>query len=213
MKNKFYSIFLLCFMMLFTACKDYDKALTIPVAEDGERAVTEALSDSESSTGAGNRSVADAVGSGNGSSADDSSDQTVSYVYVYVCGAVKQAGLVALPEGSRIADALEAAGGYAEDAKWDVVNLAEIVQDGQMIRFPSLDEVVYPETDGDPRIDINSADVDTLTSLTGIGKSRAQGIISYREKEGPFSSIEDIKNVPGIKDSIFEQIKEEIVVR
>ncbi|MBR1931660.1 MAG: ComEA family DNA-binding protein [Lachnospiraceae bacterium] len=138
-------------------------------------------------------------------------------ICVYVCGAVEHPGVVELPEGSRVADALRAAGGFAPDAREDLVNLAEWIQDGQMLRFPGVDEVWIAEGEGksdvNGRIDINTADIAQLTALNGIGNARAQDIVTYREAHGRFETIEDIKKVPGIKDSIFEKISDQITVR
>ena len=148
---------------------------------------------------------------------------------VYVCGHVVSPGVVFLKEGSRICDAVAAAGGFAPDASQDSVNLAMPVSDGLQIRVPGKNETVnaaagiaggtnsagtaqgtgYPLNGG--RININTASGEELQQLPGIGKSRAEDIIAYRAKK-PFDSIEEIMKVPGIKKGAFGKIKDRIAV-
>lgn len=135
-------------------------------------------------------------------------------IRVYVCGAVKEPGVVSLPVGSRAEDALLAAGGFAENAWRDHVNLAERVEDGQKLYFPTLEEadsLVMLES-ADDRVNINTADVSALCTLPGIGESRAKDIIAYRETNGAFKSCEDIMKVPGIKTSVYSKISDRIRV-
>ena len=141
--------------------------------------------------------------------------------YVYICGAVKQPGVYVLPEGSRIYEVIRKAGGLLEDADATLVNQAEIVNDGMMIRIYTREEaealVKSNEVAGnvqsnDNRIDINTATVAELMTLPGIGSSKANAIIDYRETNGAFSRIEDLMKVPGIKEGIFQQMKEHIKV-
>ncbi|SEF99209.1 competence protein ComEA [Eubacterium ruminantium] len=153
---------------------------------------------------------------------DDRSDR---YIRVYICGSVQEEGVYFLPEGSIINDALLMAGGYSSDARHGIVNLAEELEDGMRIYFPSREEGseliaeliqkdnVSETTSGEQgRININTADKNELMSLPGIGESRAADIISYREKNGGFKSIEEIKNISGIKDNIFDKIKDLITI-
>lgn len=137
-------------------------------------------------------------------------------IRVHVCGAVVSPGVVSLPEDSRAEDALEAAGGFAEDAWRDYVNLAERVQDGEKLYFPTLDEkesLPVQEATGDGLVNINTADVAALCTLPGIGEARARDIIAYRETNGAFESCEDIMKVSGIKDSVYSKISDKITVR
>ena len=136
-------------------------------------------------------------------------------IRVYVCGAVASPGVVSLPEDSRAEDALAAAGGFAENAWRDYVNLAERVQDGEKLYFPTLEESVSMplQESGSGLVNINTADVAALCTLPGIGESRANDIISYREANGPFGSCEDIMNVTGIKTSVYSKISDKITVR
>ena len=136
---------------------------------------------------------------------------------VHVCGAVSCPGVYELSEGDRVLDAVKAAGGFSEDAAQDALNLAQEVEDGSRIRIPTESEAesgsqaFWPSED-DGKINLNTAGTSELTSLGGIGESRAEDILSYRQEHGPFQSIEEIKNVPGIKDTIFEKIKDDITV-
>ena len=137
-------------------------------------------------------------------------------ILVYVCGAVKNPGVVSLREGGRAADALEAAGGFAENAATDYVNLAEKVSDGEKLYFPDKEEceaVLQTEDNGGKLININTADAATLCTLPGIGEARATDIIRYRETFGPFESCEDIMKVSGIKTSVYNKIHDMITVK
>lgn len=180
---------------------------------DGQAAVT----DKEGAEGSSS-SMMMSQGAGDGAvSAQDGG--TVSpegrEIRVHVCGAVMSPGVVSLPEDSRAEDALEAAGGFAENAWRDYVNLAERVQDGEKLYFPTLDEsesLVLQEL-GSGLVNINTADVATLCTLPGIGESRANDIIAYREANGPFDSCEDIMKVSGIKSSVYSKISDKITVK
>lgn len=139
---------------------------------------------------------------------------------VHVCGAVKCPDVYMLKEGAIKQDALLAAGGFDEGAATDYVNLAEPVKSGEKIYFPYEEElesgIFISETEADVSgglININTADKNMLMTLPGIGEKRAQDILDYREQHGGFSSIEDIKNVKGIKESIYNNIKDIICVR
>ena len=160
-------------------------------------------------------------------------------ILVHVCGAVVREGVYELPDNSRVVDAIEAAGGLTGEADGEAVNQASILQDGMRIRIPTLDErdmtdsapdraaitvgsegVDMADTpvqagggaSGAGLININTASVDELVQLPGIGKARAQKIIAYREQYGGFAVIEDIMNVSGIKEKAFAQIKDMITV-
>lgn len=133
-------------------------------------------------------------------------------VCVYVCGAVRRPGLVELPEGSRVNDALEAAGGFAEDASREHVNLAAKVADGEKLFFPNREEVASAEEKDDGLIDINTATAEELCTLPGIGAARAADVIRYREREGAFETCEDIMKVSGIKKNVYDKIKDRIKV-
>lgn len=157
------------------------------------------------------------------------------WIYVDVCGAVANPGVFQLEEGSRVFQAIEAAGGYLEDAAQNCVNRASILSDGQQLYILTQEEMQQQGIDPaqaalqgqntaggqaaadsqgqqDDRVNINTADESQLTTLTGIGSTRAQAIIAYREANGPFAAIEEIMNVQGIKEGTFTKIKDDIVV-
>lgn len=133
-------------------------------------------------------------------------------ICVHVCGQVCQPGVVMLPEGSRAWEAVEAAGGLSGDAEESAVNLASVLRDGERLYIPSVGEKISEtdsRTDGG-LVNLNTADAAGLQTLPGIGESRAADILSYREKNGGFRSVEEIMQVPGIKESIYEKIKDKI---
>ena len=155
-------------------------------------------------------------------------------VIIHITGSVKNPGIVKLKEGSRIEDAIEAAGGLTENADITKVNLAYVVEDGTKIKIPSAseedigDEDIIDSKSGDniiieentlssnnstQTININKATEKEFETLPGIGPSLASKIIEYRNQNGKFESIEDIKNVNGIGDNKYEKIKDLITVK
>ena len=142
-------------------------------------------------------------------------EEEVELIYVYVCGQVNKPGIVELRKGARIFEAIEGAGGITENGNPDAINQAKSVLDGQMIYIPMIGEEYTTESyeeQGDKLVNINTAGVSELTTLPGIGESRANDIISYRDSNGGFKRIEDIMNVPGIKEAAFSRIKDYIKV-
>lgn len=154
---------------------------------------------------------------------EDEKDNTK--IKVYITGEVKNQGVIELEEGDRIADAIEKAGGQTEQASLKNVNLAYQLEDGQKIYIPNINDteteiiddgasgVVDDVTIKQTVVNINKADEKELQSLNGIGESLATSIVQYRKENGNFETIEDLKNVPGIGDSKFENIKEYIKVK
>lgn len=139
-------------------------------------------------------------------------------IRVYVCGAVTAPGVVEIPAGSRAEDALRAAGGFGMEAAREAVNLAEWVNDGQKLYFPAQGEEIPPEVSAEAGastglVNINTADAAALCTLPGVGESRAADIIAWREANDGFDSCEDIMKVPGIKDAMYQRIKDKIVVK
>jgi len=146
-----------------------------------------------------------------------------SLVWVYVCGAVCQEGVYMLPAGSRYQTALEAAGGFSEEADRSFLNLAAVVADGERILVPTQEEAVQlreaeslhaseEQAASDGRIDLNTADKAALMTLPGIGEAKAEAILLYRQENGEFQDIEEIMKVPGIKQGAFDKIKARIKV-
>lgn len=177
----------------------------------------------------------------NGSEAVSDKEMQQAMIYVDVCGAVANPGVFQLAAGSRVFQAIEAAGGYLPEAALTCVNRAGVLTDGQQLYILTQEEMerqgldpaemagasdgqmngsagtgqntgIAAQAQQDNRININTADETQLTTLTGIGATRAQAIIAYREENGPFAAIEDIMNVQGIKEGTFAKIKDEIVV-
>ncbi len=149
-------------------------------------------------------------------------------IFVDVCGAVTIPGVYEIDADSRVFQAIEAAGGLLPEAASSAVNQAQPVSDGQQIYVPTQEEVeegalpaaIQPaesETgtgaSADGVVNINTADASALKSLSGIGDAKAQAILAYREEHGSFSSIEEIMQVPGIKESTFSAIKDKIAVK
>ncbi len=150
-----------------------------------------------------------------------------SSVCVFVCGAVEREGVYRLPEGSRVIDAVRAAGGFTEDADRTYVNLAEFIYDTQRVEIPTLEQADAmrlqgasdPESSGsaerrgaDGRVNINHAARQELMELPGIGESKAERIIAYRQAHGDFTSCEEVMNVNGIGEAMYENIKDHITV-
>lgn len=181
--------------LLFGGCGVQDKVISLPVLEQGE----EMAQDVEAAGTDGTLP-----------------DETEQMIYVHVCGAVINPGVVQLPEGSRREDAVLAAGGFAENAGENYVNLAALLTDGEQLYVPDVEEGRLLKQalmqGGSAVVNINTATQEVLCTLPGIGSSRAKDIIAYREKHGKFMRKEDIMQVSGIKESIFQRICEQIVV-
>lgn len=146
-------------------------------------------------------------------------------IYIYVCGAVCCPGVYQLPENARIYEAIDAAGGLREDASGESVNQAQKLEDGQRLYVPTVDETQQDgvlwgtdvpkageKEDGLGKVNINSATAEELKTLPGIGDAKAQSIVSYRQQNGAFQSIEELMNVEGIKSGVFDKIKDKITV-
>lgn len=148
--------------------------------------------------------------------------------YVYLCGAVACPGVYEVPSGSRIYEVIQLAGGLTEEASAASVNQAETVSDGQMIFLPTVEEAqagvgtdARNVSDGaagetaepDGRVNLNTATGEELMTLPGIGQSKADDILAYRNECGGFSSIEEIMNVTGIKEGLYNRIKDNIRVK
>lgn len=156
--------------------------------------------------------------------------EEVVEIAVHITGEVKKQGLIYLKEGSRVADAIEKAGGETKNADLSQINLAYVLQDGQKIYVPNKNEKISQYITGnsgnndteenntsnsskeDSKVNINTANQSELDSLPGIGPSIAQKIIDYREENGNFKTIEELQNVKGIGDSKYEEIKDRVTV-
>lgn len=172
---------------------------------------------------AGTMSAEDA-GKASGSSAGAGEEILPSHCLVHICGEVQDPGVYSLPEGSRVVDAIRAAGGLTEDASERNVNQAAAVTDGMQIVVPTLEEaqsggnVWNTDAQGvrstdDGLVNINTADVSQLMTLPGIGQTRAEAIAAYRQQHGNFRTIEEIMKVDGIKEGSFAKLKARITVK
>lgn len=159
----------------------------------------------------------------NNVSSEEKSEET-GKIKVYVTGEVKSPGVIELEEGARIEDAIQKAGGIKPEANLKEINLASEIEDGEKIYVPNLVEQVEETTlsseseantssKSEGKVNINKASVSELTSIPGVGASTAQKIITYREENGKFKTIEDIKNVSGIGDSKYNSMKDFISVK
>lgn len=152
---------------------------------------------------------------------DEDLIQSSGIIKAYICGEVKKPGVYEIKKGSRVIDLLKLAGGQSEDACLEIVNLAQEVFDGQRIYIPSIEEISgggflfftgdnlengsYSEN---RTININSAGLEELESLPGIGPVTAKNIIDYRNENGLFKAKEELRNVTGIGEKKYEKIKQ-----
>jgi competence protein ComEA len=187
-------------------------------------------------------------------------------ICVYICGAVKNAGVYCFPEGARIYQAVEAAGGFADNADTAAVNQAERMTDGEKIRIPTIEETSGEDTSladtasasgnwtehasgasaaanggggfaakgtstqgegyitggdaqahdmlpsGDQKVNLNTASMEELMTIRGVGETRARAIIEYRQQQGGFQTTEEICRISGIGEKSYEKMKEQICV-
>ena len=127
-------------------------------------------------------------------------------IEVHISGEVQNPGLYLLPEEARMADLVVAAGGLTTAADSTAVNPAAILRDGAQIHVPTEGESVQ-------KININTAEAWLLDALPGIGETLAERIVWFRVENGPFSCIDDLKNVEGIRQSTIEKIRDKIALR
>lgn len=160
---------------------------------------------------------------------------------VHVAGAVRAPGVVVLPAGARVDDAIDAAGGLLEDSDPDQLNLARVLTDGEQVRVPHVGDDASTWTQGtgtaggatgtganggsdasegsgaggagtSELIDLNTADATALEELPGIGPALAERIVSYRDEHGPFASVDELTDVPGIGDAKLEALRDSATV-
>ncbi len=166
-------------------------------------------------------------------SSENSEANSGETIIVHVAGEVKKPGIIELPEGARIADAIEAAGEATKNANLEEVNLAYVLSDGQKIYIPNKNEkdisqnkeyitvgsgnnvIIQDNVTGEKnqKVNINDAKQEELEELPGIGPSIAKKIIEYREQNGKFTSIDELQEIKGIGESKYENIKEYVMVK
>ena len=228
LKNRKIIIILICIVVLigsgiymFANYNSYENINSIEVLEAMEKEVEE------------NNEVTN-ENDKNGANTVEEEEKVI--IAIHITGEVKKTGILYLEKGSRIVDAIEAAGGKTKNANLDQVNLAYVLEDGQKIYIPNKNEKVEAgayiiansgnnvlveggknskDTNSkgvSGKVNINSANQSELESLPGIGSALAQRIIEYRESNGDFEKIEDIQNVKGIGDSKYSNIKDNICI-
>lgn len=161
---------------------------------------------------------------------EDEKEDEPKEIIIHISGAVKNEGIVKLAQGARVADAIEETGGLTSEADLTSVNLAYLLKDGQKIYIPKIsdkeeipvnneipvnviiDDGTESSFNSNEKININTATTNELTGISGIGEKTAMKIIEYREANGKFKTIEDIKDVSGIGDVKYESIKDYISV-
>lgn len=194
-KTIFFYLYVLCLTMTLTACQsEKDELLLEQVEEQTEQATKEEVT------------------------------TMATLIYVYVCGEVKHPDVYALKPDARVNDVVKQAGGFLEKADKNGVNLAQKVSDGEQIYIPKIGEQTEQRigssiqeeavsSQSDQKIDLNLATKEQLMTLTGIGEAKADAILNYRQEHGKFQTIEELKEIRGIKDGVFQKIKELIIVR
>ncbi len=193
--NKIKLLLCISFIFIVTGCKDDEVLLDAPKKQNNETIVkTETENNSE--------------------------------IYVYIKGAVKHPGVYRLSQGDRLFQLVKLAGGMKKTAKKDYLNLAEVVNDGDSIRILTKKEykkhkkklkktgksetsIDKPNSNG---ININTASEEELTNLSGIGPSKAKAIVEYRNTNGSFKTIEELKKVSGIGEATYNNISKDICV-
>lgn len=140
--------------------------------------------------------------------ASPSASDAARGVTAYISGAVPSPGVYSAPAGARVHVFVDLAGGLDDEADTSAVNLAAPVTDGSHIVVPRLGE----QSEEPGMINLNTADVDELDDLPGIGPALAEAIVAWREENGPFTAIEDLLNVPGIGESKLEDVRDRVVI-
>ena len=145
-------------------------------------------------------------------------DKVVEQVelFVDVKGAVVKEGVYSLQQGARVKDAIELAGGFLSDANKNAINLAQLLTDEMLLYIPFIDEsseMIQMQPVDDGKVNLNTATSADLQTLPGIGPSKALAIIEYRETNGAFKTIDDLKKVAGIGEKTYEKLKENIKIK
>ena len=244
---------LLCFITLMLSACTGKEDIVLELSDSGtEQEITEsaavsyleagAVSEAEQPFGLEETSAAEISISAHETSSKQPLDTAQpEKIYVHICGAVVNPGVYELEEGSRVFGAVEAAGGFSEEACEDYVNLAGCLSDGERLVIPTMEEIETAKADGTYQalwmagtaaansetstskapetqanesgmVNINTATENELGAISGIGAGKAAAIVKYRQENGNFTSIEDIMKVSGIKEGTYEKIKDKITV-
>lgn len=201
-KRILFFMVLFCFSILFCACEEQEE---ICIAQEEAAVREEAGMESETAV----QSEA---------------------IWIDVCGAVKKPGVYKLQADSRVFEAVKAAGGFTKEADVQWLNQAALVADGEKIQIYTMEETAEMKAQGESspdagevssdnkeeasgKINLNTASLEELQRIPGIGQVRAQAILDYREESGKFQNVEEIQEVPGIKGKTFEKMEEYITVK
>lgn len=153
----------------------------------------------------------------NDSLAQQTAETEEGQIYIHIVGAVKKPGVYTFQKKPRVIEVVEKAGGFTKDAVTAEINQAELVEDGTQLTIASQKD--SKERDGQQagqaettKVNLNTATKEQLMTLTGIGEAKAIAIIAYREEKGKIQKPEDLMNIPGIKEGVFDKIKSQICV-
>lgn len=214
MRKKKWDVSILCMVLLLTAC------ITGCGREDGEETMLTCVGEADMEKSIGEKTEEELR---ENAGEEAASGEVSGTLYIDVCGEVNFPGVYELPPGSRVYEAVEKAGGMTEKAAASSLNQAEKLTDGQQVYVPSGEEAEGQAAgregtaglegiSSDGKVNINTASKEELMTLTGIGEVKAESIIRYREEQGSFQSVEDIKKIEGIKEGVFSKIKDQIKI-
>lgn len=213
--------FLSIVLMMLAGCDEDEAVIELErenVLTDPQKITYDEIKDTSPGNMQGNKNVP-----------EDEEADGLSSVTVYVCGAVNCSGVYSLDGTPRVVDAICAAGGFSDRADPDYINQAMLLSDGQKVYIPTIEETANPDNalyekceglsgdmgkkeGGECKVNINTADASELMTLPGIGKAKAALIIEYRTSCGRFDSVEDIMKINGIKEGMFNKIKDRICI-
>ena len=220
---------ILAAMLVFLLCGCNHRDTEYKLSDSTDESTAESVSGEAEEMASGEAGDAERAGEDAGISEKSTASEAIpeEMVQVYICGAVASPGVYTLPGGSRVVQAVEAAGGFLPDAEEKILNLARRIEDGEQITVwtreeaekmgstgtsePDADGQTKPDS-GSGKVNLNTAGKEERMTLSGIGESRADAIIAYREANGPFGAVEEIMNIEGIKEKMFEKIRGSIEV-
>ncbi len=226
-------IILITMIMLLSGCSSASQELILTDSSEQAESGAAYLTLSEETSGGETESDANV--------SEQAKREAEKGIFIYVCGAVNNPGVYELPAGCRVIDAVNSAGGLSDEADSTYVNLAAQLEDGLKLCIPTISETSDSEDksqnvrlsnhesaeievltkavmgadaadNSGGLVNINTASVDQLKTLPGIGDGIAGRIVDYRTECGGFTCIEDIMKISGIKDKLFQKIKDHITV-
>lgn len=146
---------------------------------------------------------------------EDKEPKKETKIFVYLCGAVGKPGVYEVGSDDRLYEVIAMAGGLTAEAAQDAVNQARVVVDGEQIYIPTKEEMQTQAAGTKPqdgKVNLNTATKEELMTLSGVGESRADSIIAYREENGRFQNTEELMQISGIKEGLYNKIKDNITV-